>query len=129
MRVETNKKNWPLICHGNGPAKENEIWKRVVTLWGGEDSFQPNCTPAEEDITVITWSIPEESTMLQESFEKMGMGSELIVIPISKPFNWLDKIKKTKEYLELVETKYIMGLDATDVIKILSKISITYKGS
>ena len=30
--------------------------------------------------------------------------------------NWLDKIKKTKEYLDLVETTYVMGLDATDVI-------------
>jgi hypothetical protein len=116
MRVETNKKNWPLINHGNGPAKENEIWKKVVAMWSEEENYKPNCTPQEEEITVITWSIPEETTMLQESFEKMGMGSELIVIPISKPFNWLDKIKKTKEYLDLVETKYVMGLDATDVI-------------
>ena len=116
MRIETSKKNWPLVCHGNGPSKENEIWKKVVTIWGKEENFKPNCTPAEENITVITWSIPEEVTMLQESFGKMGMSGELIVIPITKPFNWLDKIKKTKEYLELVDTKYIMGLDATDII-------------
>jgi hypothetical protein len=116
MRIETNKKNWPFIYHGNGPSKNNEIWKEVVAVWGREDNFKPNCTPEEEGITVITWSIPEEMTMLQESFEKMGMGGELIIIPITKPFNWLDKIKKTKEYLELVDTKYIMGLDATDII-------------
>jgi len=116
MRIKTNKDSWPLIYHGNGPSKENEIWKNIVTIWGKEKSFKPNCTPAEEDITVITWSIPEEVTMLQESFEKMGMGKELVVIPITKPFNWLDKIKKTKEYLDLIETKYVVGLDATDVI-------------
>ena len=105
-----------MVFHGNGPAKDNPIWQKITELWKNEDSFEPNCTPKEEGITVITWSIPEEMTMLQESFEKMGMQSELIVIPISKPFNWLDKIKKTKEYLDLVETKYIMGLDATDII-------------
>ena len=116
MRIETNKAKWPLIYHGNGPAKENEIWKKTVEQWENGLNFKPNCTPEEEDITVITWSIPEETTMLQKSFEKMGMGKELIVIPITKPFNWLDKIKKTKEYLELIETKYILGLDATDVI-------------
>ena len=116
MRIETKNKNWPLIYHGNGPSKENTIWKEFVTMWGKEENFKPHCTPEEEGITVVTWSIPEEVTMLQESFAKMGMGSELIVIPITKPFNWLDKIKKTKEYLELVDTKYVMGLDATDVI-------------
>ena len=116
MRIETSKDNWPLICHGNGPAKDNEIWKNVVTMWREEENFEPNCTPKQEGITVITWSIPEEMTMLQESFEKKGMSNELIIIPITKPFNWLDKIKKTKEYLELIETKYIVGLDATDII-------------
>ena len=29
MRIETSKDNWPLISHGNGPAKDNEIWKYV----------------------------------------------------------------------------------------------------
>lgn len=39
-------------------------------MWREEENFEPNCTPKQEGITVITWSIPEEMTMLQESFEK-----------------------------------------------------------
>ena len=89
----------------------NIIWIRFIEQWKNEADFKPNCTPEEEDITVITWSIPEETTMLQKSFEKMGMGKELIVIPITKPFNWLDKITKTNEYLKKVRTKYALILN------------------
>jgi hypothetical protein len=116
MRVKNNKtENWPLVSHGNGPGKNTRDFEGMVQYMRESNGWQERI-PLNEDITVLTWSIPEEDTLLQESFRKMGIESELIVIPISKPFNWLDKIKKTMEYLPFIKTKYVVGLDSTDVI-------------
>tara|TARA_Y100001963_G_C6788253_1_gene454109 strand:+ start:3497 stop:4324 length:828 start_codon:yes stop_codon:yes gene_type:complete len=114
MRLQNGDK-WPVVYHGNGPAKNNDIWKRLVDRFEKLEPWQER-KPKIEGITVLTWSIPSETTLLERSFEKMGIRDELIVIPLSKPINWLDKIKKTREYLQKIETKYVMGLDSTDII-------------
>ena len=116
MRIRNNKTtNWPLVSHGNGPGKDTRIFEGIVKYMRESEGWQER-VPLNEDLTVLTWSIPEEDTLLQESFRKMGIETELIVIPITKPFNWLDKIKKTMEYLPHVKTKYVMGLDSTDIV-------------
>jgi len=115
FQICVNKDAWPVIYHGNGPSKETELWKETVKLHEKEKGWDER-KPIIEGITVITWSIPEERTILQECFAKMGIEEELVVIPITKPFNWLDKITKTKEYLEKIDTKYVIGLDSTDII-------------
>jgi len=115
MRLAKNENAWPVVYHGNGVSKNEELFNTLKQRMREEDSWQ-EVSPEEEDITILTWSIPEETTILQESFAKMGIENSINVLPISKPFNWLDKIKLTKEFLEGVDTKYIMGMDATDVI-------------
>ena len=115
FRVSHNPKAWPVIYHGNGPSKKNPIFKDLVEKIQNQYGCKED-RPIDADITVLTWSIPEETTMLEECFDKMGIKGELIVIPLSKPINWLDKIKKTKEYLKKIDTKYVMGLDSTDIL-------------
>ena len=115
FRVSHKQDAWPSIYHGNGPAKSNPIWKDLVEKLQNQKGWKEG-KPSEEDITVLTWSIPEETTMLEECFDKMGIKGELIVIPLSKPINWLDKIKKTNEYLKKIDTKYVMGFDSTDIL-------------
>tara|TARA_Y100000593_G_C4315532_1_gene340668 strand:+ start:2826 stop:3659 length:834 start_codon:yes stop_codon:yes gene_type:complete len=115
FRVSHKSTAWPVVYHGNGPAKNNPVWKRVLDKCQNQEGWQER-RPIIEDMTVITWSIPGETTMLEECFEKMGIKGELVVIPISKPFNWLDKITKTNDYLKKIDTKYILGLDSTDII-------------
>ena len=115
FRVSHTRTSWPLILHGNGPAKNNPIWKQVVDSCTNQKGWDER-RPIIEGITVLTWSVPGETTMLEECFSNMNIKGELIVIPITKPFNWLDKITKTNEYLKKVRTKYVVGLDSTDII-------------
>ena len=114
MRLQNGDK-WPVVYHGNGPGKETKLWREMLDTFEKGEPWQ-EMKPSAGSITVLTWSIPNETTLLERSFEKMGIRNELIVIPISKPINWLDKIKKTKEYLEKIDTAYVMGLDSTDII-------------
>ena len=115
FRVSHTRTAWPIILHGNGPAKNNPIWQEVVDTCTNQKGWNER-KPVIEGITVLTWSVPGETTMLEECFNNMNIKGELIVIPITKPFNWLDKITKTNEYLKKVRTKYVIGLDSTDVI-------------
>jgi hypothetical protein len=115
VRLAKNTEAWPLVYHGNGNSKNEKIFTELKKRMREGESWQER-HPSEENITILTWSIPEEKTILEESFAKMGIEDGIHVIPISKPFNWLDKIKKTMEFLETVGTEYVMGVDATDVI-------------
>ncbi len=115
MRLCRNRDAWPVIYHGNGVSKKEEIFTALELMMKNGQDWQEN-NPQDEDITILTWSIPTERTILQDSFKKMGIEDSLNIIPVEKPFNWLDKIKKTMEFLETVDTKYVIGLDATDVI-------------
>ena len=115
FQVSVNSNAWPVIYHGNGPAKENSLWKNILKLHNEQENWKER-RPIIEGITVITWSVPEERPLLQESFAKMGIEEELVIIPITKPFNWLDKITKTRDYLQKIDTKYVIGIDSTDVL-------------
>jgi len=105
---------WPCIYHANGVAKDGPIFQKMKNI-ESRIKYQEQ-SPKQHGITIFTWSIPEETTLLEECFERMGIRDSIVIIPISKPFNWLDKIKKLHEYMPYVNTPYIMALDATDVI-------------
>ena len=114
-RLSHTRESWPIIYHGNGPSKSNPIWQNLVHKLETQDMWKER-RPIIEGITVLTWSIPGETTMLEKCMERMGLKGELIVIPLTKPVNWLDKIKKTNEYLKKIDTKYVLGLDSTDIM-------------
>ena len=121
MIIETTNKHesgryglWPCIFHGNGAAKHETIFERMKDVESKIDYQESD--PKDFDLTIVTWSIPEERTILQDNFKRMGIEDSLVIIPITKPFNWLSKIKLMHEYMPYVKTKYVMALDATDVI-------------
>jgi hypothetical protein len=93
FRVSHTRTSWPIIAHGNGPAKDNPIWKDIVEKCTNQDGWKER-RPVIEGITVITWSVPGESTMLEDCFKNMNIRGELVVIPITKPFNWLKEKEK-----------------------------------
>jgi len=101
------------IIHANGPAKHEPLWDKAVNTFFSEER---QVGKMSKELTLITWSIPEERTLLQNCMDHYGLEDRLIVLPIKKPFDFLDKIRKTKEYLPKIKTKYVMGLDATDVL-------------
>jgi len=111
MKLKNIVRNtWPYVIHGNGPSKNNSGWKQIVEAWKKQHWFEQK----PDNLAIITWSIPDEDTILEEC-----LGSDLTVIPMSKPFPWGDKISKTLEYLYTLNKdkyKYVMGLDALDVI-------------
>jgi len=103
----------PSIIHANGPAKFTDYWDKAVSLFFSEPKVKGE---VDDDLTVMTWSIPSERTLLENCFEKYDIEDRLIVIPMSEPFDFLDKIRKMHKYLKGIKTKYCMALDATDVL-------------
>jgi hypothetical protein len=114
MRIENNKtKTWPLITHGNGPSSGSEIYKKIERAFFNSTH---DIQKIPEELTVITWSIPNEEFVLGRCMEKLGCREDLHVISFTKPFEWIGKVTKTLNYLKYIETPYVMGLDALDVI-------------
>tara|TARA_Y100000592_G_C5461066_1_gene314016 strand:+ start:882 stop:1688 length:807 start_codon:yes stop_codon:yes gene_type:complete len=105
--------NMVSIVHANGPAKHEKYWDDAVTRYFKES---PCHGQLSDELTVITWSVPGESTLLENCMQQMGIKDKLIVIPMKKPFDFLDKIRKMEKYLKTIQTKYVMALDATDVM-------------
>jgi len=101
------------IIHANGPSKHEPMWDNAVNTFFSE---KPQVGTMSKELTLITWSIPDERTLLQNCMEHYGLEDRLIVIPIKRPFDFLDKIRMTKKFLPKIKTKYVMGLDATDVL-------------
>ena len=57
MRIQNTKtKNWPLVIHGNGPAKETEKWKEILDVYEEHTKFiqKPN-----DKLTLLTWSVKD----------------------------------------------------------------------
>jgi|TARA_R100001443_G_C3345290_1_gene175467 hypothetical protein len=114
MRIENVKtKKWPLITHGNGPSSESSLYKKIKKVFFKSVHEMQNIP---KELSIITWSIPNEKYILGECMEKLGCKDGLHVIPFTKPFEWTGKVTKTLEYLKYIETPYVMGLDALDVI-------------
>ena len=103
----------PSIIHANGPSKFTDYWDKAVSLFFSESPVQGQ---VDKDLTVMTWSIPNERTLLENCFQRYNIEDRLVVIPMTKPFDFLDKIRKMARYLKTVKTKYVMALDATDVM-------------
>ena len=101
---------WPLFTHGNGPSSNDNLYQRIKVSAKKKEMIQK----VPDELTVITWSIPKEKSILEELMKNMN--AELYIIPFTKPFEWTGKVTKTLEYLKYVETPYVMGLDALDVI-------------
>ncbi len=121
MIIETTNRHdskrsgmWPCVFHANGIAKDQPIFSKMKDIESNISYTEQE--PSEHDLTILTWSIPEETVLLQENFKRMGIEDSLVIIPIHKPFNWLSKIKRLYEYMPYVKTKYVMALDATDII-------------
>lgn len=101
------------IIHANGPSKHEDIWDTAINTFFSENPMQGKMP---KDLTLITWSIPDETTLLENTMRHYNLEDRLIVLPIKRPFDFLDKIRVTKKYLPSIKTKYVMGLDATDVL-------------
>ena len=50
------------FIHANGPSKYEESWDKVVDRYFREDPVEGTIP---KDLTVITWSVPTERTLLQ----------------------------------------------------------------
>ncbi len=107
---------WPLVIHGNGPAKNSEKWKEILDIYESHTKLQQKMNG---DLTILTWSIIGEEFLLDKVMTDMGCKESLNVIPLEKvdgEINWTDKITKTLQFIKGVDTKYVMGMDALDVI-------------
>ena len=98
----------PSIIHANGPSKFEDYWDKAVSLFFAEKPIQGQ---VDDDLTVMTWSIPDERTLLENCFEQYNIEDKLVVIPMSKPFDFLDKIRKMA-IDRAIDAKYSKERDA-----------------
>ena len=106
----------PGIIHANGPAKESRVWTEVVDRYFTEPEEKQKTTCPNE-LSILTWSDqPENETILQKNFQRMGLEDKLNVLPLDSQNKWMGKITQTLETLRNLPNQYVMGLDAFDVL-------------
>ena len=58
------------IIHANGPSKFTDTWKDAVEMFFSEDRTQ-GILP--KDLTVLTWSIPDERTLIENNMLRYSL--------------------------------------------------------
>ena len=74
MIIETTNKHdsgksnlWPCIYHGNGVSKNEPMFEKIKKI-ESRINYQEE-SPKKHGITIFTWSVPEETTLLEECFK------------------------------------------------------------
>ena len=109
--INTYTGSYPIVFHAPGSARTHHFWHGLV-----EHSEALKPVQMSDDIEVITWSSFNQPTLLEDVFEKLGL--PLTVLRPQGEWNNLMKVELLLEYLPTSKAKYIVGLDASDVIVI-----------
>jgi hypothetical protein len=104
------QKSFPIIAHGPGPQGKKPIQQIA------EEVLNEKNLPIFEmpkDLTIITWNNSNNKGMLEKNLDLLGLDYAVL-----KKTNWknIDKIHLVAKFLCEVKTKYVMGLDAFDVV-------------
>jgi hypothetical protein len=103
-----NKK--AVIFHFPGIDISNKyLWNKLIKI-SNKNKFNFNIKEA----TIITWS-NQENQPLEKCLNNMNICYKKLGTEI-KDWNNITKITLTKNYLEKIKTKYVIGLDCCDVL-------------
>ncbi|HPD17895.1 MAG TPA: hypothetical protein PLE19_23400 [Planctomycetota bacterium] len=110
----------PLVVHAPGLAGKNELWQDLQA-----EFFQ---TPARQfgpagDLTILTWNNQAAPGVLQRCLDHLGV-PYLVLGQGVKEWKNLHKIRLTREALGGVQTRYVMGLDAADVLVLAHPLAV-----
>ena len=107
--INTYTGSYPVVFHAPGSSRKHQFWLEMVEH---VDHLQP--VEFYEDFEVITWSSYDYPTLIEKCMEKLGV--PVTVLKPTGAWNNLMKISTLIEYLPKSKAKYIIGLDADDVI-------------
>jgi len=122
---ETN--TTPCLIHANGCIK-GPLWKYLLDTFKRHKA--PNRVAMPEDMSLVTWNTKEEESTLEQSLGSILSASKNTFVLGKDVKKWeRHQLKLTLAFLEQCETKYILGLDAFDLLMIdhPGKILETYK--
>lgn len=119
-------KTKPLVIHANGRSKIPgkpfaDSWPEILRQY---NETNPAKMPLREDLTIVTWKggkYLDTVTDLEMSCQKFGV--DLLILPWPTHINSFWEASKAKAYETLnairdgrIKTKYLMAMDAGDVI-------------
>jgi len=109
--INTYTGGFPVVLHAPGQSRNHPMWKRLERA---VDTFQP--VKVSADVEVVTWSSYDTPTLLERVCEQMQI--PLTVLRPDDGVEWYNMLKTELliNHLKTSEAKYIIGLDADDVI-------------
>jgi len=107
--INTYTGSYPVVFHAPGSSRTHQFWLDLVDR---VDHLQP--VEFYEDFEVITWSSYDQPTLLEKCMAKLGV--PVTVLRPSGEWTNVEKINLLVDYLPKSKAKYIIGLDADDVI-------------
>jgi len=111
MIVKNIKTNTtPVVIHANGSSRKYPIWKFLKSNYKKLqiDNFN-------DDITIVTWNNNRDTTTLETQLNHLGI-PHYNLTKNEKEFYWFRKQESILENMDLIKTKYVLMLDAHDVL-------------
>jgi hypothetical protein len=102
----------PLVVHAPGQTGKNSLWRALkAEFFQSHSKDYGGC----DDLTILTWNNRPQPGVLQQCLDHLGIEHLVLGQNITDWKNLL-KNRLTAEALEGVQTRYVMGLDAPDVL-------------
>ena len=107
--VNTYTGGFPIVLHAPGQTRKHPLWTRIVRA---VETFQPVSVTA--DVEVVTWSSYDTPTLLESVCNRL----EIPLTVLRPKGEWYNMLKPELllKHLETSTAKYIIGLDADDVV-------------
>lgn len=104
-KTDTN----PIVFHANGKARRYGAWKYLK-----RNIDQLRIDNFNDDITIVTWNTNRETTPLEDELKAL----HIPYFNLAQDGKWyhMRKAESVIEHRDLLKTKYIMALDAQDVL-------------
>ena len=109
--INTYTGGFPIVLHAPGQSRNHELWQRIEKA---VDTFP--AVSVSSDVEIVTWSSYDAPTLLERVCDRMRI--PLTVLRPDNGVEWYNMLKPELliKHLEQSTVKYIIGLDADDVI-------------
>ena len=109
MNLKNVKYNsYPLIAHNpEHGEREHPLWERILS------HHRLSVCSVSDDLTVVTWN-NQSSSLLEKQLQKLEV--EYICLGKDEPLWNSNRIKVSTLLKSSIKTKYILGMDAYDVV-------------
>jgi FkbM family methyltransferase len=109
--INTYTGSYPIVFHAPGSSRTHPFWHGLNEH---AETLQP--VTMSDDIEIITWSSFNETTVLEDCCDRLNI--PLTVLRPTGEWNNLMKVELLIDYLPKSKAKYIVGLDASDIVLI-----------